>query len=310
MRAIVLKEFGAPQVLQVIETPVPEPGLGEVLVKVKAAGVNPTDAMQRMGAYVEFGAAAAAAQTGVGVDLAGTVEAVGDGVFSVAVGDDVVGLQERLDVPLGSYAEYVVLEQWAVAPAPAGATMAEAATLPLNATTADQALDTLAVSYGGWLLITGAAGAVGGFAIELARLRGLRVVAQAGRADEHLVRNLGAELFVPRDIALGAEVRRLVPGGVDGVIDAANVGVAAMDAVAHGGAYVNLLNSAPQARRDIRSVNMAYHADGGRLLKLSAFASAGKLTLRVAQSYPLAQAAAAHEQLAEANLRGRLILEP
>ena len=310
MRAVVVKEFGGPEVLQVVQAQVPEPGTGEVLVKVKAAGVNPTDAMQRLGAYVQYGAAVAAEQIGAGVDLAGTVEAVGEGVFSVTVGDEVIGLQERLDRPLSAYADYIVVEQWAVAPAPTGATMAEAATLPLNATTADQALDTLSLGFGQWLLVTGAAGAVGGFAIELARLRGLRVVAQASKDDEGLVRGLGAELFVARDVALGPEVRRLVPGGVGGVIDAANVGVAAMDAVAHGGAYVNLLNSAPQGRRHIRAMNMAYHADGARLRKLSAFASAGKLTMRVAQTYPLQQARDAHERLASGGLRGRLILLP
>ncbi len=310
MRAVVVKEFGGPEALTLIDTPVPVPGPGEVLVRVAAAGVNPTDMMARVGAYVQFGAAVTADQYGAGVDVAGTVESIGDGVFAVSVGDAVIGLQERLDRPLSTYADYVVLEQWELAPAPTGASMAEAATLPLNATTADQALDTLSLGFGQWLLVTGAGGAVGGFAVELARLRGLRVIAQAGANDEQLVARLGAQLFVPRDVPLGPAVRQLIPGGANGVIDAANVGVGAMDAVAHGGAYVSLLNAAPQARRDIRATNMAYHADGARLLKLSAFASAGKLTLRVAKTYPLEQATAAHEHLAQGGLRGRLILEP
>ena len=310
MRAVVVKEFGGPGSLELVELPEPKAGPGEVLVKVGAAAIAPADVMVRVGAMVQYGAAVAQGQFGVGIDVAGTVEATGADVHSVSVGDAVIGLQERLDLPLGAYADYMVLEQWAVAPAPAGATMAQASTLPLNATTADQALDTLALDFGGWLLVTGAAGGVGGFAVELARLRGLRVIAQAGTADEQLVRDLGAELFVNRDLPLGPTVRALVPGGADGVVDAANLSVAAMDAVRHGGAYVSLLNAAPQPRRAIRAANMAYHTDGARLRKLSAFASAGALTLRVAESYPLEHAGKAHEALAGGGHRGRLVLVP
>ena len=310
MRAIVVRQFGGPEVLELIDTPVPTPGPEEVLIKVAAAAVAPADVMVRVGAIVRYGAAVAQEQFGIGIDVAGTVEAVGGAVHAVAVGDAVVGLQERMDRALGTYAEYVVLEQWAVAPAPAGASMSEAVTLPLNATTADQALDALDLAYGDWVLVTGGAGAVGGFGIELARMRGLRVVAQAGAGDEKLVRELGAELFVERDEPLGPTVRALVPGGVHGVLDAANLSVAAMDAARHGGAYVSLLNSAPQARRGIRAADLAYHADGARLAKLSAFAGAGKLTLRVAATYPLERARDAHEALSRGGHRGRLVLLP
>jgi len=310
MRAVVVKEFGGPEALVIIDTPVPSPGLGEVLIKVGAAAINPADVMVRVGALVQYGAAVPQAQFGVGADVAGVVAALGEGVRAFAVGDTVVGLQERADLPLGAQAEYMVLEEWAVAPAPAGATMAEASTLPLNATTADQALDTLDLAPGQWLLVTGAAGAVGGFAVELAVLRGLRVVAQAGAADEELVRGFGAELFVSRDEPLSATVRQLVPGGVDGALDAANQGVAASDAVRHGGAFVSLLNAAPQARRAMRTHNVAYHSDGARLARLSALAGAGRLSLRVAATYPFEEAAQAHRVLAGGGVRGRLVLVP
>ena len=310
MQAVVVRAFGGPDALINVEVPTPTPGPGEVVVKVEAAGVNPADALVRMGAIVEYGAAVAQEQFGVGTDVAGTVEAVGEGVRGLVAGDAVIALQERQDLPLGGYAEYVVIEDWAVASAPAGASMAEAATLPLNATTADQALDALSLTPGQWLLVTGAAGGVGGFAMELAVLRGLRIVAQAGAEDEELVRGLGAELFVPRDVPLSPPVRGLVPGGVDGALDAANVGVAALDAVAHGGAYVSLLNASPQARRAIRTHDLAYHTDGPRLAALSALAAAGHLTLRVAETFALADAAQAHERLAAGGTRGRLVLLP
>ncbi len=310
MRAVVVKEFGGPEALVVIDTPAPEPGPGEVRLTVAAASVSPADVLVRLGAMVQYGSAVPTEQFGIGVDVAGTIDALGEGVRGWSVGDAVIGLQERLDLPLGTQAEHVVLEEWAIAPAPAGMGMAEASTLPLNATTADQALDALDLAHGQWLLVTGAAGGVGAFAVELAVLRGLRVVAQAGADDEGLVRGLGAELFVPRTAVLGPTVRQLVPGGADGALDAAGLGVGAYDAVRHRGAYVNLLNSAPQARRGIRTTNLAYSTDGHRLTALSALAAAGRLTPRVARTYALEEAPQAHEDLAAGGVRGRLVLVP
>lgn len=310
MRALVVKRFGGPEVLEVVDAPVPVPGTGEVLVRVTAAAVHPHDLMVRSGAMVAHGVAVPAGQVSLGADVVGTVEAVGAGVFGIAAGDDVVGLEERLDLPYGVQAEYVVLPQWAVAPAPRGVSPELAAALPLDAITADQALAELCLKPGQWLLVTGAAGAVGGFAVELARMRGLRVVAQAAPGDEKLVRGFGAELVVSRDVPLAPAVRALVPGGADGALDAANLGVVAMDAIRHGGAFAALLNNAPMARRGIRSVNVAWTVDGGRLAELSALAEAGRLTPRVAATYPLERAAEAHEALARGGSRGRHVLIP
>jgi len=294
VRAVVVKQFGGPDALVTVDVPVQAPGPGEVRIRVGAAGINPADVLVRVGVMVQYGSTLPREQYGVGTDVAGTVEEVGEGVRGFAVGDAVIGLQERLDLSVGGYAEQIVLEEWAVAPAPAGASMAEAATLPLNALTADQALDKLALTPGEWLLVTGAAGGVGGLAVELAVGRGIRVIAQAGADDE----------------ALADSVRALVPGGVHGAIDAANQGIAASDAVRHGGAFVSLLNSAPQGRREVRMYNHAYHTDGARLAELSALAGAGRLSLRVAETFPLDDAPKAHEILARGGVRGRLVLVP
>jgi len=310
VRAVVVKQFGGPDALVTVDVPVQAPGPGEVRIRVGAAGINPADVLVRVGVMVQYGSTLPREQYGVGTDVAGTVEEVGEGVRGFAVGDAVIGLQERLDLSVGGYAEQIVLEEWAVAPAPAGASMAEAATLPLNALTADQALDKLALTPGEWLLVTGAAGGVGGLAVELAVGRGIRVIAQAGADDEALVRGFGAEAFVGRDAALADSVRALVPGGVHGAIDAANQGIAASDAVRHGGAFVSLLNSAPQGRREVRMYNHAYHTDGARLAELSALAGAGRLSLRVAETFPLDDAPKAHEILARGGVRGRLVLVP
>jgi NADPH2:quinone reductase len=310
MQAVVVRAFGGPEALEVVEAPTPVPGPEEVLVRVAAATVNPTDLMQASGAYVHFGAAAPAEQVGLGVDFAGTVEAVGEDVRTVAPGAEVIGLQERIDVSLGAQADHVVVDEWALAPAPAGVSPQQAATLPLNGLTAAQALDELALDPGQWLLVTGAAGAVGAFAIQLGVLYGLRVIAQGSPADEELLRGLGAELFVSREQPLGQTVRSLVPGGAHGVVDTANLAVGAMDAVRHGGAFVSLLNGAPQSRRAIRTTNLAYHADRKLLGVLSGLAGAGLLALPVAETFALGEVRRAHERLAAGGVRGRLVLIP
>ena len=142
-------------------------------------------------------------------------------------------------------------------------------------------------------------------------LRGLRVVAVARAGDEELVRGFGAEHFVAEADDLAQAVRALVPGGVDGALDAALIGVTALDAVRGGGAFAALVaGTAPEfPLRGTRVDQVWVHADGARLAELSALVDAGRLTLRVAGTYPLAHIAQAHERLAAGGLRGRLVLE-
>jgi NADPH:quinone reductase-like Zn-dependent oxidoreductase len=158
--------------------------------------------------------------------------------------------------------------------------------------------------------VTGAGGGLGGFGVELAAMRGLRVIAAAGDGDEKLVRQLGAAAFVPRSAGLAAAVRDLVPGGVDAAFDAAVLGYPALDAVRARGSFAAFAGSGPVPLRGIRVVPVNIHADGAALAGLSALAAAGKLTLRVAGTYPLEEAARAHERLQAGTLRGRLVLIP
>ncbi|GAA3080875.1 NADP-dependent oxidoreductase [Streptosporangium carneum] len=311
MRAVVVRSFGGPEALEVEDVPVPRTGAGQVRVRVEAAAVNPVDVATRTGALVEFGLVDRREVHGIGWDVAGVVEEVGAGVTGFAPGDRVIGLADRLDVSLGAYAEQIVLDADALAPAPSGATPAQAATLPLNALTADQALDLLNLTEGQTLLVTGAAGGVGGYAVELAVLRGLRVVAVASPADEKLVRGFGAEFFVPRDAELSTAVRELVPGGTDGAVDAAALGTPALTAVRNGGSLTAVLGgAAPFPLRGTRVANVWVRADGERLAELAGLADEGRLTLRVEDTFPLDQAAAAHERFAGGGLRGRLVLIP
>lgn len=311
MHAVVIDRFGGPEVLGIADLPTPEPQTGQVRVRVQAAAVNPVDIATRAGWLAGHGLMAATGPIGIGWDLAGVIDAVGPGVARFQQGDTVIGMRDLLSAPIGAQAEYVVLDDDAVAPAPRSASPAEASTIPLNGQTAAQALDLLALNPGQWLLVTGGAGALGGYALQLAALRGLRTIAVASPDDEDLVRELGADEFVVRTENVGAAVRHIRAGGVDGALDAALVGISALDAVRDGGAFVAVsAGSAPTPLRGTRVHNVWIRSDAALLAQLSAFVDAGRLTPRVADVQPLGTVQAAHERLAAGGLRGRIVLQP
>jgi NADPH:quinone reductase-like Zn-dependent oxidoreductase len=160
------------------------------------------------------------------------------------------------------------------------------------------------------LLVTGAAGGIGGFVLELARLRNVRTIAVAAPEDETLVRELGPTDFIAQTDALGEAVRHLVPSGVDAVIDTALIGIVAHETLRGGGTFVALV--APFAPPPIRATNVIVqevYADGGRLAELSALAEAKQLTLRIAQALSLAEAAKAHQLVESGGQRGRVVLK-
>jgi len=305
---IIARHPGGPDVLELVDRPLPEPGPGQLRIRVGASAVNPIDLSHRAGRLAEAGLTPPSGPIELGWDVAGRVDAVGDGVRLFAVGDAVIGLRDLLFAP-GAHAEHVVLDQAALAPAPAGLPVELAAALPLNGLTADRALDLAAVPAGGTLLVTGAGGGVGGFALELAALRGLRTVALA--RPEHADLVSGADHVVTSADGLGLAVRRLVPGGVDAVVDAAVLGIVAHEALRSGGTFVALVAPfAPPPIRGTRVVVQEVLADGARLRELSALAAAGRLTPRVAEQLPLAEAARAHALLEAGGLRGRVVLRP
>jgi len=312
MRAVVVRAYGGPAALEMVDVPAPEPRRGQVRVRVEAAAVNPVDIATREGLMnvARPGVIRDRRHVGIGWDVAGTVEAIGASVTAFAPGNRVIGLRDRLDQDLGTYAEQVVLDAADVAPAPAGTSGVAAATIPLNGLTAVQALDTLGLAAGQTILVTGAAGGLGGFGVELAAMRGLRVIATAGDDDERLVRDLGAAEFVPRSADLAGAVRDLVPGGVDAAFDAAVLGYPALDAVRAEGSFAAFIGAGPVPLRGIRVLPVNIHAAGAALAALASLAGAGKLTLRVADTYPLGEAVKAHERLQAGGVRGRLVLVP
>ncbi|HEY2440439.1 MAG TPA: NADP-dependent oxidoreductase [Solirubrobacteraceae bacterium] len=310
MHAIAVSEFGGPEVLELRDVPIPEPGPGQLRVRVRASTVAKIDISTRNGAISRAGLLAPHQDVGLGWDVAGTVDAVGTGVRRFTVGDEVIGLRDLLFAFPGAHAEQVVLHEGALARAPRGTPYEQAATIPLAGLTADRALALADLQPGQTLLVTGAAGGVGGFVLELARLRNLRTIAVASPTDEALVGQLGATDFVARTDALGQAVRNVAPGGVDAVVDTAVLGIAAHEALRGGGTFVALV--APFAPPPIRGTNVVVqevYADGGRLAELSALAEARRLTLRVAQTIPLAEAAKAHQLAESGGQRGRIVLQ-
>ncbi|MDC0767429.1 NADP-dependent oxidoreductase [Streptomyces sp. HD] len=296
MRAAVVNVFGGPEVVEVVEAEVPEPGARQVRIKVAAATLNPVDAGVRAGVF-----GGAGKPIGLGWDVAGVVDAVGVG-SAWSVGDEVVALDYGMVKPLGTHAEYVVVDTDAAAKAPATVDTVHAATLPLNALTAEQALDRLELTPGQSLLVTGAAGAVGGYAVQLAAHRGIPVTGLAREADEELVRSLGATPAV--NGAVGA-------GSFDAVLDAAVLDEPALAWVRDGGAYIGVIPQAqPGSVRGVRTGAVEVSADGRRLAELVRLVDEGVLTTRVAETFALDDAAKAHARLAEGGVRGRLVLVP
>lgn len=301
--------YGGPEVLEVVDLPDPQPGDGEIRVRVSAATVNPADTLFRSGGL-------AALITGkaphvAGLELAGTVEAVGPGA-RWRPGDRVAAMTRFIPDGRGAHAELVVVHDESAAAIPDGLDMVEAATLPMNGLTVRLALDTLALAPGAWVAVSGAAGAIGGYAIQMALAEGLRVIAVAAPGDEELVRRLGAEAFVARGPEAATAIRDIAPEGVDGLIDAANAGGALLPAVRVHGRVIALRAFAGEPEREITVELISvrtYLRESARLRSVIELAQAGQLTPRVASTYRPAQAADAHRRLEAGGVRGRLVLD-
>jgi NADPH2:quinone reductase len=313
MKAVGVTEWGGPDALQVVELPVPEAGPGQVRIRVHAAAVNPTDTLLRDGSRAERLRDVPAPHV-PGMDAAGVLDQIGPGVQTdLRVGDPVMAIV----IPHGAhgaYAEQIVVPAESVVRAPAGASHAEAASLPMNALTVRAALDALDLQPGQTLAVSGAAGAVGGYAVQLGKADGLRVIADASPADEKLVTSLGADVVVSRGDDFGARVRAVAPDGADGLIDAALLDEQAISAVRDGGriATVRGYQGPAQPERGItfHPVLVRHYArEQAKLDRLRQQAESGQVTLRVARTFPADQAPEAHRILEAGGTRGRLILE-
>ncbi|SER26078.1 NADP-dependent oxidoreductase [Actinokineospora terrae] len=303
-RAVEFDEFGAPEVLHVVERDVVEPGPGQVRIRVRAAGVNPVDWKIRSGLLA--GVRETPFPYVVGGDVAGVVEAVGPDVTGYAVGDEVLAATGR-----GGYAEVVITDVATVAAKPAEVGWELAATLPVAANTTYAVFDEIRPVAGETIVIHGAAGGVGTVAVQIAVDLGLRVIATASEANHDYLRGLGAEPTTYGDGVVD-RVRALAPDGVDLAYDVSGHGGARslVDLVGDTDRVVTIADfEAPEyGVRFIRGIDEEKVSD--RLTAAATLAAKNKLSVPIAATYPLTDAAEAHRVSAEGHVRGKLILLP
>jgi NADPH:quinone reductase-like Zn-dependent oxidoreductase len=309
MRAVGVLEFGGPEALHVVDVPAEPLWPGQVRLRVTAATVNPTDTYLVLGDYADRDPVKQPPWV-PGMDVAGVVVAVGDGVAHLALGEPAMGIV----VPSGAhggYREDLVLPAGSVVRVPAGVDAVAASTLPMNGLTARMALDRMGLTPGQVLAVTGAAGAFGGYVVQLARADGLTVVADASEADEQLVRELGADVVVRRGDDVADRIREHFPAGVDGLADGSVQDALVLTAVRDGGAVATVRGYRGDGERGVRvlptRVSRAAE-DRAALDRLRQQVEDGVLTLRVAQTFPAEEAASAHRALARGGVRGRLVL--
>nr|WP_306660413.1 NADP-dependent oxidoreductase [Rhodococcus opacus] len=234
-----MTEFGGPEVLRWMDVPDPHAGPGQIRVRVHAATVNPSDAVVRKGAAAALFEGRLVPPFSPGNEAAGVVDEIGpETETDLRIGDRVMAFVVPYMASGGAYAQHLVLDPRQVALAPAGSSHAEAATIPCNGLTVQQAMDFLSPAAGDWMAVTGAAGAVGGYTIQLAKAAGLHVVADAAPADEELVRSLGADRIVARGAGVAGRILESVPGGVSSLMDWALLGREILPAIRPGGQLV------------------------------------------------------------------------
>lgn len=309
--AVGLTEFGGPEVLRVVDVPVAEPTGSDVRVHVLATPVNPMDTLFRTGRITGGRLRDDGVPLVPGMDLAGVVSAAGpDATWSV--GDRVAGVtMPGLDPMRGGYSSEVILGSDSLARIPASIDYVAASTLLMNGLTALHGLDLLHLGPGDVLGVTGAAGAVGGYVVQLARLHGWTVVADAAPADVALVKELGSDLVVDRGEGLAERFRDAVGRPLDALFDAALMGPSLLPAVRDDGEFVVVRQPDWQPDRGItqhfaRTVD--YFSHRTKINYLRDRVEDGSLTLRVAGTFPPEEAATAHRTLERGGTRGRLVI--
>ncbi|MEU9126360.1 NADP-dependent oxidoreductase [Streptomyces sp. NPDC048506] len=303
MRAIIYHTFGGAEVLTFGETDKPEPGPGDVRVKVVTVGVNPLDYKRRYGWVEQYYPTTFPAVPGL--EFAGVVDALGEGVTGVAVGDEVFGWTRT-----GAYAEYAIAGD--IVPKPAELSFATAAALPVAGETAQRVLDELGLRKGETLLLHGAAGAVGQVAVQLAVALGATVIGTASPANHDFLRALGA-VPVAYGEGLADRVRAAAPQGVDAVFDAAGHDALPVSIALRGGTTDRIVTIADPNAADH---GVPFSAGGtppeqarAWLAEHARLAVEGRLTVPVVEAFPLADAARAQELSEAGHVRGKLVIE-
>jgi NADPH:quinone reductase-like Zn-dependent oxidoreductase len=304
MRVCEVTEFGGPDVLREGQRPWPTAAPGEIVVEIAATNINPTDIAARMGAHRRRMPDLEPPFV-PGWDLSGVVSEVNAPDTGFEPGDRVVGMipWARIGGTVGAYAQAAAVKPQWLAPRPENLDDVLGATVPLNTLTAHQALELIGAPAGATLLITGASGAVGAFATQLAVQRGLRVLAVASDADEDWVASLGPDQVLARDTDL-AEI-----GPVDAVLDAVPIGAAATAPVRAGGVALFTRGSVELPHGlDLRVEKPLVNSDRTALAQLTARVADGSLKTRVAMTLDLAEAGEGHRLVERGGLRGKIVL--
>lgn len=303
MKAVVAHEYGAPGVLKLEEVARPEPKEDEALVRVIASGVNPADPLTLSGKYAQ--------QWGThlplipGYEIAGIVEKTGATITNVKPGEAVYGYPTFG----GGWADYVTVKEWEVALKPKSLSFGEAAAVPMGALTAWQALDVAKLHEGQTILIHGGSGGVGSFAIQIAKLRGARVIATASSANQDLLKQLGADVAIDytkqkfEDIAKDVDCV-LDPIGRDTLVRSYAV-------VKKGGiilALVGQVDPMELKKHEIRAAGISVKPDAKDLSEIAALIDAGKIKPIITQIRPLNEAVAAEQQAGTHHTRGKVVL--
>ncbi|GAA4854934.1 NADP-dependent oxidoreductase [Saccharopolyspora rosea] len=307
MRAISQDVLGGPEVLREVELPRPEPGISELLVRVRAAGVNPTDWKHRAS-----GMFLGQPPFVLGWDVSGVVEEIGRGVTLFKPGDEVMGM---LPYPhgVGSHAEYVTAPARAFAPKPSDVDHVRAGAVPLAALTAWQALvDTARLEPGQRVLVHAAAGGVGHFAVQIAKARGAHVIGTASAAKHDFLRGLGADELVDyRETDFAEAVR-----DVDVVLDTigGETRTRSLRTLRSGGTLVSILPTgrrelvAAAEARGVRGEELVVEADHAGMTAIADMVADGTLVPTIAATFPLAEAAKAHELGETGRTTGKIVL--
>jgi NADPH:quinone reductase-like Zn-dependent oxidoreductase len=304
-RAVRFNNYGGLDVLQVVEVDRPQPGPGKVLVRVKAAGINPGEVSIRQGLFAERWPATF--PSGQGSDLAGIAEEVGSGVVNVMVGDEVIGFTNDR----ASQAEFVLVESGHLVPRPRNVPWEQAGALFVAGTTAYAAVRSVGLSAGDTVVVSGAAGGVGSIAVQLARNAAAKVIGLSSDANHKWLADHGV---IPVTYGDGVEdrIRSASGGKVDAFIDT------------FGGGYVELalklgvapnridtiIDFAAAAKYGVKTEGSYEAATADVLAQLAELLATGRLEIPIAKVYPLAEVRDAYREIEQRHTRGKIVLEP
>ncbi|WP_017730523.1 NADP-dependent oxidoreductase [Nafulsella turpanensis] len=312
MRAANYSEFGGPEKVKVSSMEVPELKEGEVLIRVKAAGVNPVDAVIREGYYKDM--MPHSLPVIPGWDVSGVVEERGHAARRFEVGDEVYAYARRPEVKWGTFAEYIVIPDSYLARKPKNISHDEAAGIPLAGLTAYQSLYGAGnLQEGQRVLIIGASGGVGSFGIQLAKIKGAEVVGVASDKNHAYMRELGADHTIDyKNQHIGQAAKEIYPDGVDLIFDCTS-GESLQQglmALKPSGKLVSILNQGEGIDPGIDFQWVFVEPNVRQLDHLRELAEAGKLKVQVSQTYPLTEAAEALKQIHTLHTTGKIVVVP